>query len=516
MSWIQRHADAITVGVLFFLLLHLLVVFPRLINHDVGVFLELGYRLIDGERLYVDYEENDFPAIHYISAVPTAIAKALDISPYLPFVSLIWLGSLASILYSGHQARRLGVPQAAAFIQIAMTIYTVLFYLDFTWGQREHIFLILYMPWLIMRLIRYQGGKVVPITALLIGLGAGLGVSIKPYFTVIAVLPELYLLLSTRQFRQIIRWEILGVALVAIAHVLYFALQPEVWAAFQQMTQRLLAGYGAFGSPSLVELLILCLLYAGRAWGVLFVLTPFLGWLFFRRWRTNLSTTTFAFAYAALGAMLALFLQGKGWGYHSLPFTGLSSVLMAWMLPFILTSLRVAISYPLRIGIVVIVLFIAGRQYIDAISKIVKIDQFSYSLSGIIENYSKVGDWVMFVDDGLAPAYPMLITMRRHNASRYAMTVIPVAYYQYKEPPHTEINPIVPAYAQEYLDNFVKDLELHQPPLIFIRSDRVWSMSENITDYHQYLIARGVMDTAVLPYYDLLIVQDNFHIYLRR
>lgn len=519
MSWIERRTDAITVAVLLFLLLHLTVIFPRLINHDPPVFLELGYRLLDGEQLYVDYEENDLPAIHYLSAIPTAIAKTLNISPYLPFVLLVWGGSLVSIIYSGHLARRLGEPRAAALAQITMALYSLSFYLDYNWGQREHIFLILYMPWFFMRLNRYQGANFSLLTTVLIGICAGIGVSIKPHFVFVAVLPELYLLAKTRRFRLIFSWEVLGVALVALAHVLYFALQPEVWAAFQVLMSRLLAGYGAFGSPHLGELLIAILIFEARGRAVFFLILLGIGLIRFKQWRANLSVTTFALVFATLGGFLALATQGKGWSYHDLPFVWMGCLLTVWMIPFIFAPVKIRIPRNFQIGLLVIVVVIIGAKYVSSIQSLAERDNYSYALSGILEEHTVVNDWVLWIDDGMSPAYPMLMTMRRHNASRYAMaSPIAAGYYNYQGIPYTDPNHIVPEYTQAYLDGIKADIQLHQPRLIFVRYDQCWAKceGETVENYHDYLVNRGVIGEAALPDYELLVVEEGFYIYKRK
>jgi hypothetical protein len=95
---------------------------------------------------------------------------------------------------------------------------------------------------------------------------------------------------------------------------------------------------------------------------------------------------------------------------------------------------------------------------------------------------------------------------------------LPFAYYGYQGVPYDDPAHVVPPYAQRYLDHFAEDLRLHQPPLIVISGSpcRVACNDTAVTDLHDYLDARGVIDAVVLPDYERLTEEYGFVVYLRK
>jgi len=513
MSWLERRTNFLTVILLAFVLLHITVVFPRLINPDASIFLDLGYRLLDGERLYVDYEENHSPTIHYLSAVPSAIGRALAIPASTPFSLMLFIGVSATCFLAGAWIRR-KIPDGQSLgtiVQLSLAVCAVWFYLRFEWGQREHLFLLFYMPWFIVRVARYQGGTFAPLTLLTVGLAAGIGVSIKPHFVLVAALPEIFLLLTTRRFRLLFTLEVLGVGLIATANGLYFALQPEVWVAYQVLLSRLVAGYGAYGDVPPLDILRV------RGLTLLIASAPLVGWAVWPRLRRTLPPFILAAACASLGGVMILAIQRKGWSNHELPALWMNTIIIGWLLWRGLDALTPSAKRFLVLSVVSLATLFAAYYYGNALGILRARDAYAYRLAGYVERYTAVGDEVLFADPIIFAGYPMLVVMNRHNASRYPIAgPIPMAYYAYDDVAYTDPNHVVPEYAQDYLDNFAADLALHTPKLVIIRSSRCEIGCDIIPDLYTYLLARGVIDAAVLPNYDLVAIDQGFHIYQRK
>ncbi|MCU0466028.1 MAG: hypothetical protein MUF38_15850 [Anaerolineae bacterium] len=140
-----------------------------------------------------------------------------------------------------------------------------------------------------------------------------------------------------------------------------------------------------------------------------------------------------------------------------------------------------------------------------------------YTLSDYVTQHTQAGEAVMFVDTIPNPAYPMLPALNRRSASRYAVAhPFPIAFYAYDGPAMTDQTHVVPLYMQEYIDSLRKDMAIHQPNLVIMRSGNCGACSQAYPNIYDYLDARGILAEVIEPDYDLLAVDNGFHIYLRK
>jgi hypothetical protein len=115
-------------------------------------------------------------------------------------------------------------------------------------GQREHLFTVMVLPYLVLRWLRGAGGEAGWGFAAGLGAAAGLAVCMKPpYFLPLLLVPEAFWLIRRGDWRS--GWSpetiALGVA-IALFGVHLFAFPPEVWKAFFGRYLGLIAGgYGA-------------------------------------------------------------------------------------------------------------------------------------------------------------------------------------------------------------------------------------------------------------------------------
>ena len=87
------------------------------------------------------------------------------------------------------------------------------------YGQREHTFMLLYMPFFLLRWARYQGQHFSRTLAVTIGLFAALGVCLKPHFVVIAAVCELYAVINQRSLRRLVNFETVAFTIGGLAYV---------------------------------------------------------------------------------------------------------------------------------------------------------------------------------------------------------------------------------------------------------------------------------------------------------
>jgi len=510
--------------IIFFVLMTLIgIAFtPHYLGPDVTLYTEIGQKMLDGQRPYVDYEENNFPMIHALYMIPALMTRITSLPPTITLqiclivVLLLSLTLTWRLLIAYQESHSL-----ALMVVFGMALVSWLMFNTFQWGQREHLFTLLYLPWLVVRVMRRDEKPIGRGMALTVGLMAGIGLAIKPYFALTGVLVEGVALLTTR------RWylrtpEVAGVMLVAGLHGLYFALNPDILRGLITLIQRLSAGYGVYrpipwDSQQPIVLLNIAIM------AVPFVLAAL-------RYKHRVVPRNLLLALGAMGvgSMVGFLLQRKGWTYHAIPFltsstlTGLLLALEAVSGHLRLTDARrqnlarfVVITTSIAVGVGLLI------AEVGKVGELVRFDQHPelselYPLSSSIETYTQPGDRVMFVDSLPNPAFPMLARLNRRSASRYPMaTPFPIAFYQYAGLPYTDPAHIVPEYMQEYLDTFVEDMAAYTPKLAIFRSDRCGSCSDDFPNLYDYMVSRGVIDAVIAPDYTLLTIADGFHIYVR-
>jgi len=183
--------------------------------------------------------------------------------------------------------------------------------------QREHLALIAAIPYLVLAATRQRGDRVSPLLAAAIGLAAGLGLALKPYFLAVPLLVECWHLAALRRAYRPLRPETVALAAVGVAYgaaVLLFARD------YITVTLPLLrSAYGAVASSAVGSspLLVIWLLLA----------LPILSQ--HRAIRSGRAPVTAALLIGGGGFAVAWALQHKAWFYHGLPTTGCLALALA-------------------------------------------------------------------------------------------------------------------------------------------------------------------------------------------
>lgn len=491
-----------------------LIALPRLVNHDAAGNLELGGKILDGLRPYVDYEEVNFPAIHYLSAIPAALGRFLNTTPLYPFNALVWLAVVGSAWACWRILRRHTLrdfPQAVWIIPLGVVCLSVWCYLTLNWGQREHLFMLSFTPWLVMRVLRYQGAEFGWSALLTLGLAAGIGAAIKPYFALIALASEIFLFFSTHRIRLLWGWDVFAVMMVAVVHILFFILQPDVLAAYGVLLERLIEGYGAYGDLSPLEIISSrnMLIHAVVAF------LPIAAWIVSPYVRKFIPVLVVAASCSAIMGLFVLIIQAKGWTNHEIPLLWLNSLSWTFAAMWFIKRIteRQWASKRLKIVAVFFIVLMISSYYWTSVSRLRRVNNYYYALGEVILTYTMPGDPVLFIDPSIPPMFPLIPGLDRRSASRYAMThPIVMDHYSQKLPLNS-----VPPYTQQYLDHLQEDLKRYHPNLVFVRSSQCEAACESgVIDIHAYLDDVGFLDTTILSNYDLLSVDNGFHIYVRK
>jgi 4-amino-4-deoxy-L-arabinose transferase-like glycosyltransferase len=300
---------------------------------DVAYLLTAAQRLFHGEVLYQDILETNPPLILWIKTPIAWVAEMSGADVQIVFV--LFLSSIcAGVLWLANAiARTLGF-NGSETAALLCGVSVVMFALPaVSYGQREHLATILFIPYLTSASALVLKKKGLPTTlALTAGLLAGLAVSFKPYFALIPLLVEAALLVSRKHWRLVFRIENLAMGLVVVAYpVLVWLIAP---AYFKEITPLLLLTYSALDRP-FGEVL-------ARTNSILTIATFLLSVLVLAAsgtWRIGLIWLA-----ASAGAYLAYLIQSKGFAYHPLPALSFAIVSVAVQFPLSTPPFRFAIS----------------------------------------------------------------------------------------------------------------------------------------------------------------------------
>lgn len=263
----------------------------------------IATRLTEGAELYRDVIEIN-PPLWFWLAVPIASGSALlGITPAAGLV--VFLGicaaistALVRILYPGQW---LSLALIAAFFLVGISGI----------GQREQFTLIVSVPYVFLAAARAEDRSVQPWLAGAIGSFAAVGFALKPYFALVPLALELWLLFH-RRWR--LRPEVIVLVLAAAAYAsAILIITPDYFRSVVPLVLQVYRGY----NPPLSELLLNEIMLIG-------ILTP-VGIALLRR----PSLTVQALTVAGLAFVLCYLLQQKGFRYQGLPAIGLLFVAAA-------------------------------------------------------------------------------------------------------------------------------------------------------------------------------------------
>jgi hypothetical protein len=175
------------------------VVLPT--NSDVAWLLFSAERILAGATLYVDLVEVNPPLIVWLSVPPVAVAELVDVRSRWPFLVYVFCLVLLSLRLSWHLLGRLR-PELTPEGKRAYLLFLVVALLllpGWVYGQREHLMVLLVIPYALALAARLTGGN--PSGRELVGAGllGGLGFAIKPYYLPTWIGLELFLWYAMRR-----------------------------------------------------------------------------------------------------------------------------------------------------------------------------------------------------------------------------------------------------------------------------------------------------------------------------
>src|SRR5712692_97387 len=184
------------------------------LNYDCALYLQCAQLILHGHLPYIDYVETNPPLVHYIHIVPVALAQWLGLNLAMTFQVIV----LALVLYSSFLLFLIPSKSATGnrpnrfFLVGAWLGFSIFVYASGGFGQREHLFMLAYLPWFYCRIARYEDVPMPQSLSLPVGVLAGLFFLIKPQFLLLVLIVELWMLYRTRRASVLSAPEVILVA----------------------------------------------------------------------------------------------------------------------------------------------------------------------------------------------------------------------------------------------------------------------------------------------------------------
>ena len=517
-------------------LIHTVILHPLRIGWDPALHLQAAQLITQGKIPYVDMFDVNPPLIWYLDTIPAYMAELLNFPVTQSFnfflVFLIVYSVSACLVLFFTKAKRAEAPFFMPFL-IGLTLFN--FFLRYDFGQREEIFVLLYMPFFILRWLRWQGrGVESKFYSCAIGMIASVGICLKPFFLIPAVLVELFFLLDKRKVSPLITYETVSCALVGVVYAAHFLFVPEMMRKtyFEFVIPAFALGYSfwdtslgaSFSEPAKRDVFYLMAIACFLAVAM--------------RKRSTLMLPLLVFV---LASVIPYLLQFKGWHYHDQPVYASAFILMCMEIGFLKILLaqklhKVAsnfarknnspLKFPRRAVLVSLVLLALGIVIKDGIddNAVVandprKFDMKIIGYSGlspwadingpytdlVLDGY-KLGDKAIVMSNAVSPGYPWLTQLRFAPGSRHLhMVIISVLSYIKDVLPHTEKNEKLYSNIDRIIDEYAQDIEANKPRFIFMQKG---------PDY--FVESRDFVNLHLKQDYDQLQDIENFHTFRRK
>jgi len=516
-------------------LTYAVMIHPLRIGWDPALHLQVAQLITRGKIPYVDMSDANPPLVWYLYTIPAFASSAFNFPVTQAFnyflVLLILYSVSACMVLFFTKAKR---SEALFFLPFLVGLTLFNFFLRYDFGQREEIFVLLYMPFLLLRWLRWQGrGVQSKVWSSVLGIIGAIGICIKPHFLIPAVLIELYFLLDKRRLSTLFTCETVACFVGGVVYLAHFLFVPRAMseAYWGFVVPAFALGYNfwdtslgaAVSDPSKRDVFFLtavaCLLAVAL------------------RKRCSLLLPLVVFV---LGSVIPYLIQFKGWAYHDQPvYAGafiLASMEVGFFIVLISNAIRqVATKYGGTLGrklmlprkaalagIVVAAMGVAGYdgyqdyrvvaddpRHFDM--KIIGYegtspwaDIFSPYTELVLDGY-KLGDKAIVMSNAVSPGYPWLTQLRFEPGSRHLhMVILSVLSYIKDILPHTEKNEKLFKQMDRIIAEYEEDIKKNKPRFIFMQKG-----PDYFDEPHQF-VKKNLGD------YDELPVIENFRVFRRK
>lgn len=198
------------------------------VQHQLVLNCDLSWDLLAAKRLYHGGSyTNDFfdlnpPLIFYLLIPPTRMTDYFHIPISIAFHSYLLIISLFSLWLCNHLLQQLFRQKNLIVYSILAALASIYWILPSNdYGEREHFFILLIMPYIFCVACRLSKIEVRDSLAFFIGVLAALGFTLKPYFLLTPILLEAYFLIDTRRWFAWVKTETLIILSFIVLYIVF-------------------------------------------------------------------------------------------------------------------------------------------------------------------------------------------------------------------------------------------------------------------------------------------------------
>lgn len=232
----QVVAAAIISTLIFGFILFVVLSHPLRIAPEAALHMECAMLILQGKQPFVGIIDNGSAALMYLSLPPALVHAVLKmIHPavvYNVYVLLLAVGStvLCGLILWRRPRHRLRI----LFLPLVVSVPLASLLINVEFGQREHLFMLLVLPYILLRWLRCSGFKINKKESLLCGISAGIAYCLDPLFLLPFIALELFFRFDKRAIRPLVPPELKSVLLTMLVYLGHFLLLP--FSAFAYFT----------------------------------------------------------------------------------------------------------------------------------------------------------------------------------------------------------------------------------------------------------------------------------------
>ncbi len=468
---------------------------PLLASSDQAAYLEMAELITTGKLPYLDFFEWNHPLIMYLNLIPVWLGKLAHIPAIEAFNYAVITLCAFSAFISLHIASKYMNKQQ--FLVILPLLFAAAFFNQnqtINIGEREHLFVICYLPFFILRGLAWQGQQISKFDAVISGLVAGFGMALKPQFAASVALVELCFYCQFKTLKTFVRPEMMMVLLVFVLYIFaLLLLPPSVWDCYLHQVVPLYISGLSYSSRAIIYMLRADPNFYIYFVHLLLTLPIALVYSRYNQWIAPLGIFSLSFVFH--------YIYGdQAWPYRFMPMTAALFMLDGLLIGMLVKTLFKRIGLSEMTGMALSIALFATASYftyneftVENNNRAINTKPFDMAKVGYqgsclgsdfdplvfsILSQTKIDDSVIFIGNGIDPGFPAILQSGRKLGSRYLFCTLPYIDHcsrQSKEPRWSEM-------AESVINNYGQDIMKNKPAVIFVQQRQM----DELLDQHHF------------------------------